>query len=67
MAEAVPDQWKFDTVIVDEGQDFEPIWADMLGLFLQGPHDVLCLEDPDQNLRDQRPVVRPASWATARR
>jgi len=31
----------------------------MLGLFLREPHDVLWLEDPDQNLRDQRPVVLP--------
>ena len=59
IAEAVPDHWKFDTLIVDEGQDFEPVWADILGLFLREPHDVLWLEDPDQNLRDQRPVVLP--------
>src|SRR6266545_6753403 len=31
----------------------------ILGLFLREPHDVLWLEDPDQNLRDQRPVVLP--------
>ena len=55
----MPDHWKFDTVIVDEGQDFEPVWADMLELFLREPHDFLWLEDPDQNLRDQRPVVLP--------
>lgn len=59
IAEPVPDHWKFDTLIVDEGQDFEPVWADILGLFLRDPHDVLWLEDPDQNLRDQRPVVLP--------
>jgi superfamily I DNA and RNA helicase len=59
VAEAVPDHWKFDTVIVDEGQDFEPVWADILGLFLREPHDFLWLEDPDQNLRDQQPVVLP--------
>jgi len=44
-------------VIVDEGQGFEPVWADMLRLFVRDRHDVLWLEDPDQNLRDQRPVV----------
>ena len=59
IAEAVPDHWKFDTLIVDEGQDFEPVWADILGLFLRDPHDMLWLEDPDQNLRDQRSVVLP--------
>jgi hypothetical protein len=59
IAEAVPEHWKFDTLIVDEGQDFEPVWADILGLFLRESHDVLWLEDPDQNLRDQRSVVLP--------
>jgi hypothetical protein len=48
MAEPVPDDWKFDTVIVDEGQDFEPIWADMLDLFVRQPHAVLWLEDIDR-------------------
>ena len=67
MAEAVPDQWKFDTLIVDEGQDFEPIWADMLGLFLRNPHDVLWLEEPDQNPATRDQWSCPASWATARR
>lgn len=59
IAEPVPEHWKFDTLIVDEGQDFEPVWADILGLFLRDPHDVLWLEDPDQNLRDERSVVLP--------
>jgi hypothetical protein len=59
IAEAVPDHWKFDTLIVDEGQDFEPVWADILELFLRDPHDVLWLEDPDQNLRDQPRVALP--------
>jgi UvrD-like helicase family protein len=59
VGEAVPDHWKFGTLIVDEGQDFEPIWADILGLFLEESQDWLWLEDPDQNLRDQRAVVLP--------
>jgi hypothetical protein len=59
MAQPVPEDWKFDTVVVDEGQDFEPVWADMLDLFVREPHDVLWLEDPDQNLRDQPQIVLP--------
>jgi hypothetical protein len=59
IVEAVPEEWKFGTLIVDEGQDLEPVWADILGLFLREPHDVLWLEDPDQNLRDQPQVALP--------
>src|SRR5713101_351521 len=43
IAEAVPDHWKFDTVIVDEGQDFEPIWADMLRCRTVMSSPVRCL------------------------
>jgi hypothetical protein len=28
----IPEEWKFDTVIVDEGQDFEQSWAEALEL-----------------------------------
>ncbi len=59
IAEPVPDGWTYDTLIVDEGQDFEPIWVDILGTFLRERHDVLWLEDPDQNIREQTPVVLP--------
>jgi UvrD-like helicase C-terminal domain len=57
IGEAVPDEWKFDTLIVDEGQDFEPEWAEILKLFLRDGHETLWLEDRDQNLRNQRPVI----------
>jgi hypothetical protein len=56
VAEAVPDRWRFDTLIVDEGQDFEPLWVEMLELFRRPDADVLWLEDPYQNLRDQPPA-----------
>ncbi len=49
IAESVPDAWKFDALIVDEGQDFGPIWFDILGAFLRDPH-VLWLEDPDHTM-----------------
>ena len=51
IGEAVPDDWRFDTLIVDEGQDFTPDWADILRLFLKDDADVLWLEDPDQSIR----------------
>lgn len=41
IAEAIPEGWLFDTLIVDEGQDFAPGWYDILGLFLRKGSDVL--------------------------
>ena len=35
MDQDVPEDWKFDTLIVDEGQDFEAEWLEILRLFLQ--------------------------------
>jgi hypothetical protein len=55
--ERIPEEWKFDTLIVDEGQDFEQEWVEILTLFLRDDHDVLWLEDQDQNLRAQAPVA----------
>jgi hypothetical protein len=51
IAEAIPDAWQFDTLIVDEGQDFELGWIDILRLFLTETADIVWLEDPDQDLR----------------
>src|SRR5262249_24574670 len=51
--------WKFDTLIVDEGQDFEAMWLEILRLFLEPRHDVLWLEDPDQNVRERAAVTLP--------
>ncbi len=50
-AEPIPDEWLFDTLIVDEGQDFEAEWFEILQLFLRDGADLLWLEDPAQNLR----------------
>ena len=57
--EAVTNEWKFDTLIVDEGQDFEQEWVEILSLFLRGEPDILWLEDPDQNVYDRTPVTLP--------
>ena len=49
--EDVPDEWLFDFLIVDEGQDFEPIWFDLLQTFLKDGAGTLWLQDDDQKIR----------------
>jgi hypothetical protein len=56
-AEPVSDAWRFDTLIVDEGQDFEQEWVEILRLFLADRTDMLWLEDPHQNVRDVAPIL----------
>ena len=51
IAEAVPDAWTFDTLVVDEGQDFDAEWFDILSLFLTDDADIVWLEDEDQAIR----------------
>jgi hypothetical protein len=52
----VPEDWRFDSIIVDEGQDFEPEWWEILRLFARPETEWLWLEDPDQNVRGVPPV-----------
>lgn len=47
----IPEETLFDTLIVDEGQDFKQEWWEILQLFLREDTSVLWLEDPLQNLR----------------
>jgi hypothetical protein len=49
--EEITDEWLFDTLIVDEGQDFEPLWLDMLHSFLRKDAGILWLQDESQNIR----------------
>jgi hypothetical protein len=51
IGETIGPEWKFDTLIVDEGQDFEPQWSEILRLFLKEDADLLWLDDPDQAIR----------------
>jgi hypothetical protein len=51
IGETIGPEWKFDALIVDEGQDFEPQWCEILRLFLKTDADILWLEDPDQAIR----------------
>lgn len=59
LEEMVPDDWRFDPIIVDEGQDFEQDWYELLGLFAHGAADILWLEDPAQRLYGTPPVDLP--------
>ena len=54
IGETIDSEWKYDALIVDEGQDFEPQWSEILRLFLKPEADVLWLEDPDQSIRLER-------------
>lgn len=47
----IPESEQFDTLVVDEGQDFKQEWWEILQLFLTEDASVLWLEDPMQNLR----------------
>ena len=59
MGAAIPDDWLFDALIVDEGQDFEQEWYDILMLFLVPNAEILWLEDADQNIYGKEPVTLP--------
>ncbi len=55
----VPDAWRFDVLVVDEGQDFEAPWAAALERLLRPRGAWWWLEDPLQNLYMREPVPLP--------
>lgn len=55
----VDDGWRFDTVIVDEGQDFSEAWRDLAFRHATPEARLLWLEDPLQNLYGRDPVALP--------
>ena len=57
--------WRFDELIVDEGQDFEPAWREPLLRLLAEGGRAWWLEDPMQNLYRRAPVELPG-WVTLR-
>ncbi|KVN32494.1 nuclease [Burkholderia stagnalis] len=59
----VPERWRFDVLIVDEGQDFHPSWAVALERLLAPDSAWWWLEDPLQNLYMREPVALPG-WVT---
>jgi hypothetical protein len=62
---AVPASFLFDTVIVDEGQDFDARWRDMVLRLAKPDARVLWLEDPMQNLYGNTPPELPG-WVRLR-
>lgn len=62
---ALPADWRFDVLIVDEGQDFSEDWRDALLRLLKDGGRALWLEDPLQNLYGRAPVPLPG-WVTLR-
>jgi hypothetical protein len=59
----LPDDWRYDVLIVDEGQDFSPAWRDILLRMLKPDGRAIWLEDPNQNLYGRAPVPLPG-WVT---
>ena len=51
LEEVVPDKWIFDFLVVDEGQDFEPVWFDLIQKFLENEAGIMWLQDQDQKIR----------------
>lgn len=62
---AIPTQWMFDAIIIDEGQDFSEQWRDAVLRLLKPDGRAIWLEDPLQNLYG-RPMVPPPGWVVLR-
>lgn len=58
-------RWIFDSIVIDEGQDFEAEWLDVLQRFGHSKTRWIWLEDPAQNLYGKAPVDLPG-WVTLR-
>ena len=56
IGERIPSQWLFDTVIVDEGQDFQQGWLDIVEVFQKDDSDFIWLEDQLQNISSTEPT-----------
>ncbi|MBK7472747.1 MAG: ATP-binding domain-containing protein [Betaproteobacteria bacterium] len=61
----LPPDFVFDTLIVDEGQDFQPEWRDIVLRHALPDARILWLEDPMQNLYDH-PAVELPGWVGIR-
>ncbi len=58
-ASELPASWKYDVLIVDEGQDFSVAWRDILLRMLNPEGRAIWLEDPNQNLYGREMVPLP--------
>ena len=59
----IDDRWRFDTVVVDEGQDFSPAWRDQVLRHARDDARLIWLEDPMQSLY-ARERSRLPGWVT---
>jgi hypothetical protein len=59
----LPETWKYDVLVVDEGQDFPIAWRDILLRMLKEGGRAIWLEDPNQNLYGRETVPLPG-WVT---
>ncbi|HDR9764616.1 TPA: ATP-binding domain-containing protein [Burkholderia cepacia ATCC 25416] len=59
----ISERWRFDVLVVDEGQDFHAPWAAALERLLVPGGAWWWLEDPLQNLYMREPVALPG-WVT---
>lgn len=64
-AQEPADDWRFDELVVDEGQDFRAEWLPGLLRLLQPDGRAWWLEDPMQNLYG-RPTLALPGWVTLR-
>lgn len=64
-ATAPGEPWRYDEIIIDEGQDFEQAWVEPLLRLLRPGGRAWWLEDPLQNLYGREPVALPG-WVTLR-
>jgi hypothetical protein len=55
----VPDSLRFDTLIIDEGQDWSEAWRDLAFRHARPDARMIWLEDPLQNLYARAPVPLP--------
>lgn len=61
----IDERWRFDVLIVDEGQDFQQAWVAALERLLAPAASWWWLEDPLQNLYLREPVALPG-WTVLR-
>jgi superfamily I DNA/RNA helicase len=58
-AAPIAERWRFDVLIVDEGQDFQEAWVEALSRLVKPDGAWWWLEDPLQNLYMREPVALP--------
>ncbi|HTN64708.1 MAG TPA: ATP-binding domain-containing protein [Burkholderiaceae bacterium] len=59
----LPDAWKYDVLIIDEGQDFSQAWCDIVLRMLKADGRAIWLEDRMQDLYGRDGVALPG-WVT---